>query len=67
MEYYKNLFTSLTLEVNSEALDSIPQVVTGEMNEILVGEFQAWEVEAALNQMAPFKAPGSDGDRKSVV
>ena len=39
VEYYKDLFTSLTLKVNPEALDSIPQVVTGEMNEILVGEF----------------------------
>ena len=61
MEYYKNLFTSSTPDVNSEDLDSIPQVVTGEMNEILIGEFQAWEVEAALNQMAPLKAPGPDG------
>ena len=31
------------------------------MNEILVGEFQVWEVEAALNQMAPLKAPEPDG------
>ena len=30
------------------------------MNDILTGEFQAWEVEAALKQMAPLKAPGPD-------
>ena len=61
VEFFKKLFTSSTPDVNSEDLDSIPQVVTGEMNEILVGEFQAWEVDAALNQMAPLKAPGPDG------
>ena len=32
-----------------------------EMNEALTGEFQAWEVESALMQMAPLKAPGPDG------
>ena len=42
-------------------LDSIPQVVTMEMNETLTREFQAWEVESALKQMAPLKAPGPDG------
>ena len=31
------------------------------MNEILTGEFQAWEVEGALKQMAPLKALGPDG------
>nr|XP_023894138.1 uncharacterized protein LOC112006071 [Quercus suber] len=61
VEFYKHLFTSSTPEMNSADLDSIPQVVTREMNEILVGEFQEWEVEAALNQMGPLKAPGPDG------
>ena len=31
------------------------------MNEILTGEFQAWEVKDALKQMAPLKAPGPNG------
>lgn len=31
------------------------------MNEILTGEYQEWEVEVALKQMAPLKAPGLDG------
>jgi len=41
-------------------LDFIPQIVTEDMNDILTGEFQAWEVEAALKQVAPLKAPGPD-------
>ena len=49
MEFYKQLFTSSIPEVNLADPDSILQIVTGEMNEILVGEFQKWEVEAALN------------------
>ena len=42
-------------------LNSIPQLVTEEMNASLTDNFQAWEVEAALKQMAPLKAPGPDG------
>ena len=36
-------------------------MVTDEMNAELVKEFTALEVKEALNQMAPLKAPGSDG------
>ena len=42
-------------------LDFIPQIVTEDMNDILTGEFQAWEVKAALKQMAPLKTPGPNG------
>ena len=42
-------------------LNSIPQLVTEEMNASLTDNFQAWEVEVALKQMAPLKAPGPDG------
>ena len=42
-------------EVTLTNLDSIPQIVTGEMNDILIGEFQEWEVKVALKQMAPLK------------
>lgn len=37
------------------------RVVTEDMNKELVGEFTHAEVEIALNQMAPLKAPGPDG------
>ena len=42
-------------------LDFIPQIVTEDMNDILTGEFQAWEVKATLKQMAPLKDPGPNG------
>ena len=42
-------------------LDFIPRIVTEDMNDILTGEFQAWEVKAALKQMAPLKTPGPNG------
>ena len=61
LEYYQQLFSSSNPEVTVGDLDSIPQVVTVEMNETLTGEFQVWEVESALKQMAPLKAPSPDG------
>ncbi|XP_065628492.1 uncharacterized protein LOC136067104 [Quercus suber] len=55
------LFSSSNPEASVGDLDSIPQVVIAEMNETLTGEFQAWEVESTLKQMAPLKALGPDG------
>ena len=42
-------------------LNSIPQLMTEEMNFSLTDNFQAWEVGVALKQMAPLKAPDPDG------
>ena len=61
MDYYKELFTSVSVDSLSEAWNSSPQVVTERMNSTLTEDFQEWEVEAALKQMAPLKAPGPDG------
>ena len=61
LKYFSELFTSSKPDPLVGELESIPQVVTTEMNTILTSDFQAWEVEVALKQMAPLKAPGPDG------
>jgi hypothetical protein len=42
-------------------MEDIQKVVIEEMNSQLVKEFTAEEVQVALKQMAPIKAPGPDG------
>ena len=61
MTYFQQLFSSSNPEITEVDLDSIPRIVTAEMNENLTENFQAWEVELALKQMAPLKALGPDG------
>ncbi|XP_075663436.1 uncharacterized protein LOC142633038 [Castanea sativa] len=61
VEYYENLFTSSRPVVSGEMLDAIHTKVTDRMNEILLQDFRAPEVERALKQMHPLKALGLDG------
>ena len=61
LAYYQQLFSSSNPVALVADLDSIPQIVTEDMNECLIGEFHAWEVELALKQMVPLKASGPDG------
>ena len=61
LEFYQALFTSQNSENFDEILAQIPRVVTNEMNNDLMVEFQKEEVETALKQMAPLKSPGLDG------
>ena len=61
LDYYQKLFSSSNPKVLVGDLDSIPRAVTVEMNKALTEEFQAWEVESALKQMAPLKTLGPDG------
>ena len=61
LDYYNQLFTSSNPIELTAKIDSIPRVVTEEMNGILTSEFQTWEIDNALKQMAPLKAPGPDG------
>ena len=59
--YYNQLFTSSNPIEMAAEIDSIPSMVIEEMNGILISEFQPWEIDNALKQMAPLKAPGPDG------
>ena len=61
LAYFQQLFSSSNPEIAETDLNSIPKIVTTEMNESLTGDFQAWKVEVALKQMASLKAPGPDG------
>ena len=61
VDFYTNLFSSS----NPSGLESVIQhtrgVVNADMNAGLIEEFTRLEVETALKQMAPLKAPGPDG------
>uniref|UniRef100_A0A2N9GM00 RNase H type-1 domain-containing protein n=1 Tax=Fagus sylvatica TaxID=28930 RepID=A0A2N9GM00_FAGSY len=46
----------------AEVLEGVAQVVTIEMNDQLLQEFTAGEVEQAIFQMGPLKAPGPDDE-----
>ena len=61
VDFYHNLFTSGSPSNFKEVIETIPHVVTDEMNEMLMAEFHIEEVEVALKQMAPLKALGLDG------
>ena len=61
IEYYTTLFSTSHPSNLNKAVAEIPSVVTVEMNHNLIREFRAEEVESAIKQMAPSKAPGPDG------
>lgn len=61
VEYYQEFFTLSNPESVPKALSSIPQLVTEYMNSTLTENFQAWEVEAGLKQMALLKALEPNG------
>ena len=61
VEYFEELFTTRNSAIEESSLSFIPRLVTDEINEQLMGEFMEWEIQEALDQMAPLKAPGPDG------
>jgi len=61
IEYFRELFSTYNLSQLDDFLGSISQVVTKSMNTELLRVFTRQEVEVALKQMAPLKAPGLDG------
>uniref|UniRef100_A0A2N9HR00 RRM domain-containing protein n=1 Tax=Fagus sylvatica TaxID=28930 RepID=A0A2N9HR00_FAGSY len=61
LEYYNSLFTTSSPTNLAEAVEEVQSVVTEDMNDSLIREFRAEEVQQAIQQMAPSKAPGPDG------
>lgn len=61
VNYYQSLF-SLAKPTNSEkAILVVPELITEETNSLLTAEYVKAQVNEALNQMEPLKAPGPDG------
>ena len=54
--YYEQLFTTAHPNEMEEALAHVPYVVSSDMNDSLLHDFTANEVELAIKQMAPSKA-----------
>ena len=61
LDYYTDLLTSSNLIVFDEILEAVQPRVTSSMNQKLTMEFTADEVNVALKQMYPLKAPRPDG------
>ena len=60
INYYQNIFSSSRLDITTNVLAHVPQVIMEEMNLSLTHEFMESEVSTTLQQMAPLKAPRSD-------
>ena len=59
--YFQEMFTSVSTGSFSQVIHHVHEVVTPEMNNMLLEEFTQEEVKKALFQMNPTKAPGLDG------
>ena len=60
VEYYNSLFTSSNPSDMNEILDAIRPSVSAEMNIQLSKPFSREEVDTAIKEMDPIKAPGPD-------
>lgn len=62
-EYFTDLFTTINppKQQIEAALKEMPKKVTTKMNEEMTRPFTEEEIEEALFQMSPTKAPGPDG------
>lgn len=57
----QELFTISNPTNFEEVTNTISQLVTQEMNDMLLAKFKMEKVESALRQMAPLQASGPDG------
>ena len=61
MDYYQDLLKTTNPTNFEDTTRFISTTISEEMNAQLVAAFNAWEVQEAIKQMAPLKAPGLDG------
>ena len=59
VDFYTKLFSSSNVQGLNQVLEGVKRVVTADMNEELLKPYSKDEIEAAIRQMAPSKAPGS--------
>ncbi|KAL0004388.1 hypothetical protein SO802_011949 [Lithocarpus litseifolius] len=60
-EFYSRLFTSLQAHDLDRILDGVDETVIDEMRVDLAQAYTSEEMDAAIKEMAPLKAPGLDG------
>ena len=60
VQCYQDLFTLANPSQSKETLQSINTLITAKMNDQLSSHLMAWEVQAAVKQMAPLKVPEPD-------
>ncbi|KAL0313733.1 UNVERIFIED_CONTAM: hypothetical protein Scaly_2906000 [Sesamum calycinum] len=62
LKHLKLIYRSINpdLSVMEEILDTVTPTVTRKMNEVLLQPFSPEKVKHALDQMCPYKSPGSD-------
>ena len=61
VEFYQDLFQTSNLNHTDEVLGDTTRLVSTTMNSMLAEEFTKMEVDYALKQMSPLKAPGPNG------
>lgn len=61
IDYYQDLFSSANLQRYEETTNSINRIISEEMNSQLKADFKAWEIQQAIKQMTPLKAPRPNG------
>ena len=61
VDFYADLFTTSNPHNLDSIMEGVQEVVTEEMNAKLTAMYTVEEVELAIKEMAPLKAPGPDG------